>query len=511
MTEVRQKWRPPMALAVILVCSALLAVPAISLMALRISTNQFVRETEQSLIQQSAIYSAIYATGFEYHSDTLPGQPLPEERRAYWNKPLHVIDAKLNVRQAQTLPPRPDGEPVTQATDPHYVKLAPELGRLAERAKRTTLSGVVFLDYRGVDILALQPVSFADLPEVRVALAGDVGSVLRWRGDSTGKHSYTSVSRNTVFRVFVTLPVVVEGHVIGIVYLSRTPNNLGKYLYEERFALLLVLGITALGATALGGLLLRLQLRPIRALRDQARRVTSGRQTDLEPLRHYGMRELAELGSSLLTMARSLSDRSKEISTYTSHVTHELKSPVTGIIGAAELLEDEDLSPETRQHLVRNIAAEGQRMDRLLAQLREMTKSRQMTRGGPSALADMQIDAAGLEITLSPADAVVPLSREHGEIILGHMAQNAAAHGASQLSVDWNRTVLTVSDNGSGLSKADLPKVTDPFFTTRRETGGTGMGLAICAAILEHYNAKLRPVLSDQGAVFEISFENSHP
>ncbi len=509
MTGIRHKWRPPMVLVVILVCSALLAVPTISLLTLRISTNRFVRETEQSLIQQSAIYSAIYATAFEKQKGPLPGQPLPPAKQEFWNGQIHPIYAKLNVRQAQTLQPRPDGVPYTSAIDPRYRNLAPELSALAERAKRTTLSGVVFLDHNGVDILAAKQVSFANLPEVTSALNGDAGSVLRWRGEATGKHTYTSVSRNTVFRVFVTLPVIVEGHVIGVVYLSRTPNNLGKYLFEERFALLLLLGITALGATILGGMLLRLQLRPIRALRDQARRVTSGRQTDLEPLRHYGMREIAELGSSLLTMARSLSDRSKEISTYTSHVTHELKSPVTGIIGAAELLEDDSLGSETRQILVRNIAAEGQRMDRLLAQLREMTKSRQMTRGGPSTLADMQIEAGTLEITKAPADAIIPLSREHGEIILGHMAQNAIAHGAQALEISWDGQVLRVRDDGTGLSKADLDRVTDPFFTTRRETGGTGMGLAICAAILEHYNAQLHPRLSETGAVFEISFASA--
>lgn len=497
-----------MVLVVILVCGALLTVPAISLMALRVSTNRFVRETEQSLIQQSAIYSAIYATAFENQGGPLPGQVLSEQQQNFWDAKIHPIDAKLNVRRAQTLPPRPEGQPALTPVDPRHQRLAPELAALAERAKRTTLSGIVFLDHNGVDILAENPASFANLPEVAAALSGEVGAVLRWRDDASGQHSYTSVSRNTVFRVFVTLPVVVQDHIVGIVYLSRTPNNLGKYLYEERFALLLVLGITAIGATALGGLLLRLQLRPMRALRDQARRVTSGRQTDLEPLRHYGVREIAELGSSLLTMAHSLSDRSKEISTYTNHVTHELKSPVTGIIGAAELLEDDTLSSETRQHLVRNISAQGQRMDRLLAQLREMTKSRQSTRGGPCALRDIKIDAPALDVHLDDPTGEVPLSCDHGRVILGHMAQNAKAHGATRMDVGWDGRILTIRDNGSGISTADLDRITEPFFTTRRESGGTGMGLAICAAILEHYDAQLRPIPSQNGAIFELIFQN---
>jgi two-component system sensor histidine kinase CreC len=58
------------------------------------------------------------------------------------------------------------------------------------------------------------------------------------------------------------------------------------------------------------------------------------------PLAHYGTREFAQLSHSFLDMAEQLSRRSDYIATFSSHLTHELKSPLTSIKGAAELLLD---------------------------------------------------------------------------------------------------------------------------------------------------------------------------
>ncbi|RWD15777.1 MAG: two-component sensor histidine kinase, partial [Mesorhizobium sp.] len=71
-----------------------------------------------------------------------------------------------------------------------------------------------------------------------------------------------SVSRGTRVRVFVALPVEVEGRVAGVVYLSRTPNNIVKHLYGERGKVTLA-AIAIVGGTLLIGLVfLRTVSRP---------------------------------------------------------------------------------------------------------------------------------------------------------------------------------------------------------------------------------------------------------
>jgi signal transduction histidine kinase len=507
MNFARQKWRPSLTMVVILVCTALISVPPLGLLAARLTSNQFVRETEQSLIHQASIYAEIYATTFARLDGPVVGVALSEDQKEHWNANLHPERSRLNVRTAPVLPPRPDGEPVAAPLDSRFILMADTLAPIARKARKTTLAGAVFLDAGGRDINAVGAPSLSALPEVQTALSGDIGAVLRARGDDYNTHPLSSLSRDTGFRVFLTYPVIVEDRVIGVVYLSRTPLNIGKFLFAERYALLTMLLLTVIAAAVIGWMFVRLVSRPIYALRDESRAIARGKKPEPTPLAHYGLRELAELGDSVSTMATALSRQSREMSTYTDHVTHELKSPVTVIVGAAELLQDDTLDKASRAKLLANIEAEGHRMSSMLGRLRDMTRLRFDPQGDPGELVRMLPKLDGLKIVLDAAEGTsLPLSEEHGKIILLHMAQNARAHGARELHIVHSEQVLTVSDDGDGIPESNRSRVAEPFFTTRRDEGGTGMGLTIAAAVLDGYNATLECLPSERGAVFTMRF-----
>lgn len=499
-----------MPLVVAIVCVSLLAVPVVTTLALQIGTNRLVNETEASLIKQAAIYAGAYAVAFEAEppeaGGAVPGFYLPPPKRIFWSAASRTFRPLLNLRQDVVEPVRPDPVPTAERLDPRYLRIAPGLGALADNASRTTLSTVVFLDHQGIDMLAGESASFAAVPEVRQALQGDVGAALRWRGDAGTRLRLAVLGGGTGFRVLVAYPVISHNRVIGAVYMSRTAPGLTEYLAGERSAVIVLAVVTLLSAAVVGTLLVRTMLRPIRALRDQSRMVANGSHSELAPLGHYGMREIADLGEAVITMAGTLSQRSKEIGIYTNHVTHELKSPVTSIMGAAELLEDGDVSDAAQQSLIGTIRAQGERMDLLLHQLRDMTRSREAMRGEPGQLRDMLPEISGLDISLAPPDAILPLSVAHGQTVLAHMAGNARHHGATRLDLDWDGRTLRLSDNGEGFADIDLGRMVEPFFTTRREEGGTGLGLAIVVAILELYGARLTPIAASDGAVFEIEF-----
>ncbi|SHF55951.1 Signal transduction histidine kinase [Litoreibacter ascidiaceicola] len=506
----RKKWRPSIAMVIAVVCAALVSVPLLALLAVRLTSNQFVRETEQSLIQQGAIYAEIYAEAFTALDGPLIGTALDDDQKKHWNANLHPARAQLNVRRETVAPPRPDGEPVTDALDQRHADIIGPLLEIARRSQRTTLAGVVFLDHTGRELNADGAPSLATVTEVQTALNGDIGAKLRARDDDYEPHAFSSLSRDTGFRVFLTYPVIVQDRVIGVVYLSRTPLNLGKFLFQERYALLTMLVSTVIGATLIGLLLLRLISRPVHALRDASRTIAADQQPAANPVLHYGLRELADLGDSVSTMAETLSRRSQEISTYTDHVTHELKSPVTAVIGAAELLQDEALNPKDRAKLLGNIETQVRRMNRLLSRLRDMTRLRSTQGGKPGQLVQMLPQLDGPEVVMDAApETTLPLSVEHGQMILHHMAQNSLAHGAQVFRVEYADNVLRVSDDGDGITENDSKRVTEPFFTTRRDQGGTGMGLSIVVAVLDSYGATLDCLPSAQGAVFEIRFRNA--
>jgi len=506
-SRIRKRWRPTIALVVAGVCATLVSVPLLALLAVQLTSNQFVRETEQSLIQQGAIYAELYSSAFL----ALPGEPLgtqlDDTRKAWWSADFHAVTARLNVRVEPVRVSRPDGIPVEKPLDPRHATIAGGLVDVARAAVKTNLSGVAFLDHEGRLLNDPDAPTLADLPEVQAALQGDIGRALRLRGDDFEAHPLSSLSRDTVFRVFVTYPVIGQDRVVGVIYISRTPLNLWKFVYQQRTDILTMLGAMVVAAGIIGWVLTRLISRPTKGLRDAAMAVAEGRTDQTPALRHYGLRELASLGESIEEMAATLTMRSKEIATYTDHVTHELKSPVTTIVGAAELLQGDAVAQEDREKLLNNIAQEGQRMNALLGRLREMTLVRTTSAGERGELSEMLPHISGLDIRLDGDTPVrLPLAAEHGRIILLHMAQNARAHNASTLGIRWDGQTLTLSDDGDGIEPADIARLTEPFFTTRRETGGTGMGLAICQTILEGYGATLEARPGDEGAVFEITF-----
>ena len=94
--------------------------------------------------------------------------------------------------------------------------------------------------------------------------------------------------------------------------------------------------------------------------------------------------------------------------------------------------------------------------------------------------------------------------------MLTHLIENAAEHGATQIglhvSADPEGPRLTVSDNGPGISPGNRDRIFTPFFTTRREKGGTGMGLAIARTLLQAHGGSISLGDSQNGTTFVIDF-----
>ncbi|WP_050604852.1 ATP-binding protein [Ruegeria sp. 6PALISEP08] len=516
--KVRQKWRPSLALVIGLVCLALVTLPIVGVLGARLSSNQFVRDTERSLLAQAALLAEVYAAAFaEQQTEPTLGYPLSDEQIAHRSQVYHPIPPRLDLFRGQVSDPRPDPVAVDTGIGAPYEKIAQSLSDLATLTKKTTLTGYLLLDHAGLIVASSGEGagSLAHVPEVARALQGETVTLLRYRADQSNRHLLNSISRDTSYRVFVAHPVVVADRVIGAVYLSRTPMDLGKFLFQERYTLGYVTVFMVLSAALVGGLMWRLISKPIRDLSTQSRDVASGLKPVPDPVPHYGVRELAELGNSVVSMASTLSDRSTAIETYTNHVTHELKSPVTAILGAAELLADTPPNaPADRQRkLVSNIQAESLRMTTLLDRLRDLARASIQADGSHTSLVDLITEAAHefprLNVDLkAPEDIDLPLSQDQGLIMLHHLLQNAQQHGATRVDITFeeNPIALRIQDNGSGVSSRNSERITQPFFTTRRDAGGTGMGLAIVAAVLEQAGAQIRCLPSQQGALFQIDW-----
>ena len=101
------------------------------------------------------------------------------------------------------------------------------------------------------------------------------------------------------------------------------------------------------------------------------------------------------------------------------------------------------------------------------------------------------------------------MSAENLGIVLGHLADNALRHGAGRIEISAQvapgQVRLNVADDGGGISANNRARIFDNFFTTRREQGGTGMGLAIVRAMLGAHGGTIELAGSTKGACFKVT------
>ena len=303
---------------------------------------------------------------------------------------------------------------------------------------------------------------------------------------------------------------------MGIIYLSRTPNNILRHIHATRDRFILA-GLTILGLTLLlGWVTTRTLVRPINQLAAQAQQLGRGSRDALVPLAHYGTQELAALGRSFLEMAGALEGRSRYIRDFAAHMSHEFKSPLSAIRGSAELLQEHlsDMADADRARFLRNIIADTDRLRLLVSRLLELARAENMPR------ADTPIDVAAAVDRLallhgSNALAIVRTGEAHlktcittesFEIVASNLIQNSLQAEATTIEIDLQETETTsrisFKDNGLGISEGNRRRIFEPFFTTRRERGGTGLGLRIARSVLEAQHGTIQLAPSSNGATF---------
>ncbi|WP_424978788.1 sensor histidine kinase [Leisingera sp. S232] len=503
-----RKWRPRLWAVVLLVLALVLCLPFAGLILFRFYDSQLVQQTEESLLTQAAVMSAAYAELYAGAAKSTPPDwgPVTGERAVF---------PSLSVNSATVLPPRPDAKPLSGPAGVPHRKIATRLTRIANAAQIQTLAGYRFLDARGNVFAGTAETGtfLGHVTEIQSALAGKTTSVARTRVREDTPPALYTLSRGARVRVFVAMPVFADQTLIGAVYLSRTPNHIFRFLYGERFNLAKAAAFVALSTALIGYVFWRFITRPIRLLIQRSQMAGHGGQA-WEPPDQLGTREIEDLSHSFQSLTARLQNKQDALKTYTAHVTHELKSPLTALKGAAELLRDGDLPPAQRQRLLDTIDKGGKRMEDLLANMRAFSLADQSAMTGTSCLDAItpQMSQAFPALAIKTENGALPLpvAAPTLQIILTHLLENAHQHGAQEVGLtayqDGAATCLRIADDGPGISAGNADKILQPFFTTRRDSGGTGMGLNIVKATVEAIGGSFSLVASSRGACFLLTF-----
>jgi signal transduction histidine kinase len=310
-------------------------------------------------------------------------------------------------------------------------------------------------------------------------------------------------------------PIEVDGQTVG--YVLPPPEGFGPDPLETAFLsrvtewlLLGALGTFAV-ALLLAILLSRTLTHPIRELTSATRALAGGDFSPQVPVRSHD--ELGELADSFNRMSAELGRSLQLRRQMTADIAHELRTPLSLILGHAEAVHDGVLpaSPETFE-IIRD---EATRLEHLVEDLRtlsladagELTFSPQEVQ--PETLlrevASMyRYRAQQQSITLEEQiEADLPaVSVDPGRMaqVLTNVLDNAFRHtpGGGKIVLRAKRAQggveLSVSDNGPGVQPEELSRLFDRFYRadpSRHRDGGSGLGLAIARSIVEMHGGQI--------------------
>jgi signal transduction histidine kinase len=395
--------------------------------------------------------------------------------------------------------------------------LQPRVDPLLAEIRKRTLASVQVVDTRAQVVAASGTPEQRDLsddPLVAQALAGRDAAATRPRDPPNHRQPLSSESRRARVRLFVAKPIIVTRpgqapEIVGAVLFSRTPREELQAIYHMSprlvWGLLGALGLTIALAVFAG----RLATRSLESLAEAARRITHGSGSEGAKLLRSGgshVDEVRALATATAAMAEQLQTRVEYINEFAGNVAHEFRTPIATLRGTAELIRDDvEMDPEQRRRFLDNALDELERLERLVDGLLALARAEQPHAGGRSSLAE-------LLTALSDRwpDVVITQPERAGEVegsaaqlatVLDNLIDNAYAHGGPEVHVEVHglgvddseerRTGFEVIDDGPGISPANAERVFDRFFTTNREHGGTGLGLALCQRIVETHGGTI--------------------
>ena len=246
--------------------------------------------------------------------------------------------------------------------------------------------------------------------------------------------------------------------------------------------------------------------------------------------------EIGELTADFNTMTEAvkqkvekLEDIASERKVFIDNMTHEMKTPLTSIIGFSDLLRSARLDDETVHDYAESIYKEGKYLKSISSKLMDLILLRQkpeMTEIDVPRLVE-EIDesvrpiASSRQVAFSAAsvEAKLVCDRELIKSLLYNLIDNAVKASQPGTCVTLNAYFtqdgvmeFSVADQGSGIPKEELDKIFEPFYRVdkarSRKYGGAGLGLALCMEIA-HAHAATLEIESEvgRGTVIRLRFD----
>ena len=312
----------------------------------------------------------------------------------------------------------------------------------------------------------------------------------------------------------VATPLLFRGRADWVAVYSRDVSEVSEIVGLIQRRVLVAAAVALFVASAAGYLVAQALARRVRRVESAAQAVAGGDFVD--PLPIDSADEIGDLARAFNEMQEQLARLDRARREFIANASHELRTPIFSLGGFAELLQDEELDPETRDEFLGQMREQTERLKKLAADLLDLSRL-------DAGVLQLDLDAVDLpELLRTIAGEFTPVLAGHGSELeldlpdeataladaerLGQIVRilldNALRHTSEgtpvrlSASVDGGRARVSVADRGPATSgrRIEQPVARQAFdrFYTGDAAGGSGLGLAIARELAERMDGGIR-------------------
>jgi len=348
---------------------------------------------------------------------------------------------------------------------------------------------------------------------------------------SLKEKQFKTLKKGSVKIRAINLPVIYQDK--QLVLQIGTPLRKTLGILNSTLILLIALILFILLLTSfLGGFLVERALIPVKSAIDAANNIIKHKDLSIRVEEHQADDEMKELVKSFNNLLSQLEISFNHIKEFSSHVAHELKTPLAITKGELELALDQDRDKEEYRRVIEECLQETDRMIRvikdllLLAKLdykREIFKFEKLNINNllkeiyeqSGVLATAKNIQVNLEIPEN--DIFIRADKVHLRRLFLNLINNAINYtpenGEVKIGItsSFSNVSINIEDNGAGISEENLHKIFDKFFRIKKDAqsqdSGTGLGLNIAQSIAHAHNGDIS-VKSQlgKGSTFTVTF-----
>ncbi|MFO7539213.1 MAG: ATP-binding protein [Chloroflexota bacterium] len=370
-------------------------------------------------------------------------------------------------------------------------------------------------DWQGVEAVIFPSEAAAGISEATVArplaLAAANGRVIR----SGAGHGFGG--RIPPRLLAEGMPILFEGEPVGLLvgqhrHRHQIPLTIDDLMQRISRTLLLGAAGASLVALLLGTVLAQTLVRPLRELTSATQAMAHGDLSQRVPVRSGD--ELGQLAAAFNEMNQKLGQAQQLRRQMTADIAHDLRTPLSLILGHAEALNDGVLPPDPETLAI--IHDEARRLARLVEDLRLLSLSEagelpltlaavapQQTLLRAAAAHQQAAEQEQIVLTVEAAPDLPPVWADGDRLaqvwdnLIANSLRHTPAGGQIRLrAVTGDREVIfQVADTGPGIDPTALPHIFERFYRAdgarRRADGGSGLGLAIARSIVLAHNGRI--------------------